>query len=1190
MTIERLRDVLNAIGPPVTTIQLAEMIWLASHLPAGNQEPEPASDAADTETAQAVEADPQLAVSGEDPTRVEGPAAAAQKRQPLHAPGASSGEGRGTDADTLLVPTAPMLRHPLAVQRALRPLKRRIPSRLHRMLDEAATAARAADRPHARPWIPVMLPARERWLSLALVIDTGPSMGVWQPLASELRETMFRLGAFRDVRVWLLADLADKVGIRDSPRGPTLAPATLINPSGRQAVVLFSDCSGPHWWEGRAGPAVHLWARRGPTAILQPLSEGLWRRTAAPIVPGRAVLARPGAPNTALKFTPHDAPTRQRAGTLPVPVIELSAAWLASWAQLVTASGGGATDTAVTYLTDRVRPANEPLVAERELPVAERLLRFQDASSREAAELAAHIAVAIPALPVMQLIQQRIIPSSGPSDLAEVLLSGLLRPVDAFPGLYDFVPGARAALLKTLPRPESLATAEILEQISAEIQERAGTAARTFQAIMPVVEGTGSLSLGPDKRPFALVDAEALSLLNHTAIPVRFSQPGVGPRNPQGEETSGADRRSWVQEGTEIAGRYVLEAMLGHGGMWETWRASDRLLDRPVAVKVMQERMADTRRFQREARIAARLQHPGITVVHDVGTHDGLPFVVMELLRGHDLAFVLRQSPAGLPPDRVIPLVIQAAEALQAAHQVRIVHRDLKPSNLFLQSNGLLKICDFGIARATDMTEDLTSPEYTFGSVRYMSPEQCQGDPVDARSDLYSLGCVLYALLTGQPPFPSGEPLAIMHQHLYTLPDGPRSLRPGIPADLDRLVLSLLAKDPAQRPADAGQVITALKGTLRSPAPSRAAGGHAEVTVPRQATEPVITATDPSLPPLAVSSRESPRPDKSPPAVKIGLWGPPGSGKTTYLAALRLAAASADRSLGQWGVFPLDQQSRTAMVDFADALNQGRFPDATPVGTTTELRWLFIGDITNSRFARRRFLRRRPLESRFELHLIDVSGEAFGYYPGDEVAPPAVVDAALDHLFHARGLIYLFDPITERDSRNTLSYVNRTLAELKERFAQYGYRNSYLPHHVSICITKFDHPDVFQEAKRNGFVEFGADGMPRVPDGYAEDFFDLLCTGKFWSETNERGDRSARFVRNELRNAFDPAHIEYFVTSSIGFWKPPGRVGTRSEFDPADFANYHKVGGHEPSIRGAINPINVLEPLIRLQQHVDGLI
>jgi parallel beta-helix repeat protein len=282
-----------------------------------------------------------------------------------------------------------------------------------------------------------------------------------------------------------------------------------------------------------------------------------------------------------------------------------------------------------------------------------------------------------------------------------------------------------------------------------------------------------------------------------------------------------------VREGTEIAGRYVLETRLGRGGMGEVWRASDRQLRRLVAVKVMGERVADTRRFEREARIAARLQHPGITVVHDFGTHDGLPYIVMELLRGHDLAFELSQSPAGLPPDRVIPLAIQAAEALQAAHENRVIHRDLKPANLFLQSNGQLKICDFGIARTTDTSEVLiTSPGYAIGTVAYMSPEQCEGEPADQRSDLYSLGCVLYALLTGQPPFPVGEQVVIMDHQRHTPPEDPRARRPDIPADLGRLVLNLLAKAPDQRPADAGQVIAALKG------PAPAASSQTEVTVP----------------------------------------------------------------------------------------------------------------------------------------------------------------------------------------------------------------------------------------------------------------------------------------------------------------------------------------------------------------------
>jgi hypothetical protein len=386
-----------------------------------------------------------------------------------------------------------------------------------------------------------MVPAREPWLNLALVVDTGPAMTIWHPLAGELLEALLRLGAFRDVRVWSLADLPDGVGIRASPGGPVVAPAALADPTGRQVVVVFSDCSSPHWWDGRVGPAVHFWAGHGPAAILQPLAERLWHRTAAPVVPGRAMLTRPAAPNSAMLFAAHDGRIRQRPGTVPVPVIELSADWLADWALLIKASAGPR-DTAVTYLSGRIVPNEEPVSMEQDLPVADRLLRFQAVASPEATELAAHVAVSVPFLPVMQLIQQRVMPLSRPGDLAEVLLSGLLRPIDTVRGLYDFVPGARAALLKTLPRSETLATAEILRQVSDEIQARAGTAARSFEAVVRTAWGAGQQSPDPGEQPFALVSAEALRILSHTAIPLFAPAP---PERPATRYASHADEATW---------------------------------------------------------------------------------------------------------------------------------------------------------------------------------------------------------------------------------------------------------------------------------------------------------------------------------------------------------------------------------------------------------------------------------------------------------------------------------------------------------------------------------------------------------------------------------------------------------------------------------------------------------------------
>ncbi len=523
MTVERLRAVLSRVGPPgsddapVTPEEIAEILWLAAHMSGDVPEVpalrvEPAEDDEVTETPPPKEHAPENPA----PSPVPGPVPVPKRRELRPSP-AAPGDGR--DATDVLVPTAPMLDHPLAVQRALRPLKRQVPDRRTRILDERATAARIADRPLGeRPWVPVMTYAPERWLSLVLVVDDGPSMRLWRPLARELHETFVRLGAFRDLRVCHLTATEGGVGIATAHGGTPRDAATLIDPSGRQVVLVFSDCSGPHWWDGSAGRALHLWAKTGPAAILQPLTERLWRRTAAPPVPGSAVAVRACAPNTELRFTPYDGAGDTRTGAIPVPVLECSPDWLADWATLV--AGGGARPAAMTYVSGRARREVRPLHQERELPIRERVQRFSMTASPEAARLAAHVAVSFPALPVMRLIQTRILGASRPGHLAEVLLSGLLRPIEETGGRYDFVPGAREALLAGLPRSESWHTADVLYRVSEEIERRAGTAAETFRAHLPADDGTGDHALGPDGRPFALVSGEAIRLLNRTPPPV----------------------------------------------------------------------------------------------------------------------------------------------------------------------------------------------------------------------------------------------------------------------------------------------------------------------------------------------------------------------------------------------------------------------------------------------------------------------------------------------------------------------------------------------------------------------------------------------------------------------------------------------------------------------------------------------
>ncbi|MFJ3903847.1 tetratricopeptide repeat protein [Streptomyces sp. NPDC090025] len=268
-----------------------------------------------------------------------------------------------------------------------------------------------------------------------------------------------------------------------------------------------------------------------------------------------------------------------------------------------------------------------------------------------------------------------------------------------------------------------------------------------------------------------------------------------------------------------IQGRYRLHEVIGRGGMGEVWRATDESLGRRVAVKCLrplgQQRdpanLAVLReRFRREARVAAALQHRGITVVHDFGDSDGVLFLVMELLEGRNLSQLLtdnRKRP--LPVDEVVDIAEQVADALAYTHRQGVVHRDLKPANIVRLGEGTVKICDFGIARLgadIGFTSRLTGTGIAMGTPHYMSPEQIGGTEVDHRSDLYSLGCVLYEIATGVPPFDLEDTWAILIGHRDTVPAPLRTLRAELPGYLDLLVLDLLAKTPDARPADAAEL------------------------------------------------------------------------------------------------------------------------------------------------------------------------------------------------------------------------------------------------------------------------------------------------------------------------------------------------------------------------------------------------
>ncbi len=277
---------------------------------------------------------------------------------------------------------------------------------------------------------------------------------------------------------------------------------------------------------------------------------------------------------------------------------------------------------------------------------------------------------------------------------------------------------------------------------------------------------------------------------------------------------------SELAPGTTVAG-YRIETLIGRGGMGAVYRAEDEGLRRKVALKVIAPELAQDERFRerflRESQIAASLDHPHVVPIYQAGEEQGVLYLAMRYVEGSDLAKLLAQEGA-LEPKRAVELLAQVAEALDAAHAKGLVHRDVKPSNVLIAEATGREHCylaDFGLTKRTGSLSGVTAAGEIVGTLEYVAPEQITGDPLDARADVYSLGCVLYECLTGQAPFPRATDVALLWAHVHEEPTPPSKARPDLPRELDTVLARALAKEPGRRYRSAGELIAATRSALR---------------------------------------------------------------------------------------------------------------------------------------------------------------------------------------------------------------------------------------------------------------------------------------------------------------------------------------------------------------------------------------
>lgn len=418
-----------------------------------------------------------------------------------------------------------------------------------------------------------------------------------------------------------------------------------------------------------------------------------------------------------------------------------------------------------------------------------------------------------------------------------------------------------------------------------------------------------------------------------------------------------------------LGGRYEVRSLIGRGGMAEVHLGYDTRLHRIVAIKMLRADLARDSvfqaRFRREAQAAASLNHPNIVAVYDTGEEviagaDGrgvsVPYIVMEYVEGHTVKDLLSDG-TPVPINEAVEIVSGVLSALEYSHAAGLVHRDIKPGNIMLTTDGKVKVMDFGIARAlTDSQATMTQTNAVVGTAQYLSPEQARGEQVDARSDLYSTGVVLFELLTGQPPFRGDSAVAVAYQHVSALPPTPSSITPDVPEALDRVVLKALAKNRDDRYSSAASMradlIRASRGAqVNAPAATvwaAAAGAQPSPADGAGATETMPVAPPPP-PSFGLPTRAGTATSTLTPATGLGL--PQGEAEnprkrtwlivTLILIGVALAVAGIAAALNA-------SNSKTAMVAVPDNLVNMTQADAKTAVEKAGLVWAVSGDTVAS--------------------------------------------------------------------------------------------------------------------------------------------------------------------------------------------------------------------------------------------------